>query len=213
VRLSIDNLVVKRGERSVLSGVNCVVEARQSLVLTGPNGAGKTTLIRAIAGFLPSASGAITLEGSDPELDLAQQSHLVGHTNGIKPSLTVAENVMFWASFLAGATGDAQQTKARAAAAIDAFGLDALADIEAAYLSAGQKRRVGLARLLVADRPLWLLDEPTVSLDTVSATQLVALINAHTTKGGLAVIATHLPLALERTRELALQPFLGGARV
>ncbi len=209
MRLSIDNLIVKRGERTVLSAVTVAVNTGQSLLLTGPNGAGKTTLIRTIAGFLAPASGTVSLEGGDPELDLAQQCHFVGHSNGVKPSLTVGENLKFWAAYLGGE--NAKANGARVTSTIEALGLEDLGGIEAAYLSAGQKRRVGLARLLVADRPLWLLDEPTVSLDAASATQLAKLINVHTSKGGLAVIATHLPMALERTLDLRLQPALAGA--
>jgi heme exporter protein A len=200
VRLSVERLVVKRGERTVLDGVSCAVEAGTAVVLSGPNGAGKTTLIRTIAGFLTPAAGTIALDGGDPELDVAQQCHLVGHANGIKPALTVEDNVMFWAAYLDSDGNNASRVET----AISALSLNAIRTIEAAYLSAGQKRRVGLARLLVAERPLWLLDEPTVSLDAASTLALAALINAHTAKGGIAIVATHVPIGLERVQDLKL---------
>jgi heme exporter protein A len=173
-------------------------------VNAGANGSGKTTLLRALAGFIRPVRGAVRLEGGDEEL-LAEQAHVVGHANAVKSSLTVVENTAFWGNYLgSGPPGSSAATGERLDAALRHFGLDDLADFPAAYLSAGQKRRLGLARLLIADRPLWLLDEPTVSLDTASSERLVAAVNAHTKSGGIAVIATHLPLALESVRTLQL---------
>jgi heme exporter protein A len=169
-------------------------------VLTGANGIGKTTLLRALAGFIPLFRGSIRLDGGDPELSVGEHAHAVGHTNAVKSSLTVAENAAFWNTFLE--PGD--RPAAKVEHALRHFGLDELAQFPAAYLSAGQKRRLGLSRLLVAHRPLWLLDEPTASLDAASSERLVAAVNTHTGAGGLAVIATHLPLALERARTLDL---------
>ena len=204
MQLVAEDLIVERGGRRVIDGLSFAVAAGEALVLAGANGSGKTTLLRALAGFIRPVRGAVRLEGGDEEL-LAEQAHVVGHANAVKSSLTVVENTAFWGNYLgSGPPGSSAATGERLDAALRHFGLDDLADFPAAYLSAGQKRRLGLARLLIADRPLWLLDEPTVSLDTASSERLVAAVNAHTKSGGIAVIATHLPLALESVRTLQL---------
>lgn len=204
MQLVAEDLIVERGGRCVIDGLSFAVAAGEALVLAGANGSGKTTLLRALAGFIRPVRGAVRLEGGDEEL-LAEQAHVVGHANAVKSSLTVVENTAFWGNYLgSGPPGSSAATGERLDAALRHFGLDDLADFPAAYLSAGQKRRLGLARLLIADRPLWLLDEPTVSLDTASSERLVAAVNAHTKSGGIAVIATHLPLALESARTLQL---------
>lgn len=200
VQLIAEDLVIDRGSRRVIDGLSFVVKHGEALVLTGANGIGKTTLLRTLAGFIRPFHGSIRLEGGDPELTVAEQAHAVGHTNAVKSSLTVIENATFWNAYLEAS----DQRKARIEAALRHFGLDDLGEFPAAYLSAGQKRRLGLSRLLIAHRPLWLLDEPTASLDTASSERLVAAVNIHTGAGGLAVIATHLPLALERARTLDL---------
>ena len=204
--LKIDALCVKRGERPIFEGLSFAVSEGEALVLTGPNGVGKTTLIRTIAGFLRPASGTIRLQGAQDDREIAEQCHYVGHANGSKASLTVAENVEFWCAYLSGGEDAAGRTgrRERIDDALETFGLLPLADIPAGYLSAGQKRRVGLARLLVARRPIWLLDEPTVSLDAASSRLLARLVNAHVAGGGIAIAATHLALGLEAARELRM---------
>ena len=149
-----DGLTSIRGGRTLFSGLGVSVDAGEALLVSGPNGSGKTTLIRTIAGFLRPAAGEIRLEHGDPERSLLEQCHYVGHRDSIKASLTVEENAAFWGAFLGGAP-------TRVDGALAAFGLEGLKDTPAAYLSAGQRRRLGLARLLLADRALWLLDEPT----------------------------------------------------
>ena len=139
----------------------------------------------------------IRLEGGDAESSLGEQCHYVGHLNALKSSLSVEENAAFWCRFLGGRRDGLE-------AALAAFGLAALRDIPAAYLSAGQKRRLGLARLLLAERPIWLLDEPTVSLDTAGQAALASAVEGHLAKGGLAIAATHVPLGLSKARELHL---------
>lgn len=199
MQLAVRDLVLTRGARTVVDGLSFDARSSETLLITGPNGAGKTTLVRALAGLLKPASGSIRLDGGDVERELAEQAHYVGHLNGTKPALTVAENLEFWARYLGGAVGaDAIPL------ALEQFGLATLAEIPAGYLSAGQKRRLGLARLLVAARPIWLLDEPTVSLDAASSALLAEIIDAHVGAGGLVVAATHLSLGLARTRELRL---------
>ncbi len=200
VQLVAEDLVIDRGARRVIDGLSFAVASGETLVLSGANGSGKTTLLRTLAGFIRPAQGSIRLEGGDGEQTLAEQAHVVGHANAVKSSLTVAENLVFWADYL----GQGLVTSERTETALRHFGLEDLGEFPAAYLSAGQKRRLGLARLLAADRPVWLLDEPTVSLDTASSERLVAAVNAHTQSGGIAVIATHLPLALDRARTLEL---------
>lgn len=200
MQLIAEDLVIERGGRLVIDGLSFAVSNGETLVLSGANGAGKTTLLRTIAGYLRPSGGAIRLDGSDSELTIAEQAHVVGHTNAVKPSLTVFENAAFWSNYLNANSDD----RNRVESALRHFGLDDLVEFPAAYLSAGQRRRLGLARLLTAKRSLWLLDEPTVSLDVASSGRLVAAVNDHTRAGGLAVVATHLPLALERARTLEL---------
>ena len=201
MQLVAENLVLSRGGRTVVDGLSFRIASGEALLLTGPNGSGKTTLLRALAGFLAPASGAIRLEDAPAERERAELSHFVGHLDGLKSHLTVAENLAFWAAYLDESGGAPGQ---RLEAALDRFDLAALADIPAGYLSAGQKRRLALARLGVAERPIWLLDEPTVSLDTASVALLVKAIAGHVAGGGLAAIATHVPVALERAREIRL---------
>jgi heme exporter protein A len=203
VQLIAEKVAVARGSRLVVENASFNVRAGDVLQLTGPNGAGKTTLIRAVAGFLNFAGGSLRLDGGKPDTPIAEHCHYVGHLNGVKAKQTVAENLAFWAEYLGGGRFDAT----RVDAALDAFGLTPLATIAAGYLSAGQKRRVGLARLLVADRPIWLLDEPTVSLDAASTGILAKLIERHVASGGLVLAATHIPLGLATAQELKL----GGA--
>ena len=190
-----------RGGREVFAGVEFRVDAGHALLLTGPNGAGKSSLLRLVAGLLRPAAGKILLTGGGGgELTVAEQAHYLGHQDALKPSLTVAENLSFWAAFLGGATADA-------ADALAAVGLDELADLPAAYLSAGQRRRLSIARLLAVARPLWLLDEPTAALDVAAQARLAELMRAHLAGGGLILAATHGPLGLAGAQELRL----GGA--
>src|SRR5271165_3030866 len=142
------NLACVRGGREVFSGLGFRVCAGEALVLTGPNGAGKSSLLRLIAGLLRPAAGRIALTGAEAELSVAEQTHYLGHQDALKPSLTVRENLQFWADFLGG--GSASPTSALAA-----VGLEELADLPAGYMSAGQRRRLSLARLLAAPRRLW----------------------------------------------------------
>lgn len=183
------NLSVARGGVTVLSGLTFSVGAGQALVLRGPNGSGKTTLLRTLAGLQPSVQGT---------LDLSPEAvAYAAHADGLKSTLTVAENLAFWAQVYGGPAP---------AQAIAAMNLSTLATRRAGELSAGQKRRLGLARLLVTGRPLWLLDEPTVSLDTASVALFAGVVRAHLAGGGAAIIATHVDLGLPEAEVLDLSP-------
>jgi heme exporter protein A len=150
-----------------------------------------------IVGLLRPDEGRIGLDGGDAELSVGEQCHCIGHLNALKPSLTVEENARFWCCYLGG-------RPERIATALAAFGLAHLRDSPAAYLSAGQKRRLGLARVLVAHRPIWLLDEPAVSLDNTAQDMLTTAVARHAAAGGLVVAATHAPLGFAKSRELHL---------
>ena len=201
-QLVVQDLAVRRGERAIFAGLSFAVPPGEALILTGPNGAGKTTLLRTIAGFLPPAAGRLELEAGDPDRTIAEQCHYVGHRNAIKSNLTVLENIAFWQRFLA--DGASARMPGHAGAALDTFGLLGLSHIPAGYLSDGQRRRLCLARLLLARRPLWLLDEPAAALDAASQGVLEAVIDRHLRAGGLAVVATHQPIDLSPQLELSL---------
>jgi heme exporter protein A len=197
MRLIGDKLSAVRGGRALFADLSFALGAGQALLVTGPNGAGKTTLLRTVAGFLRPDAGRIAVEDGKPDCPLSEQCHYVGHLNAVKASLSVGENASFWCGFLGGGHD-------RVEPALATFGLQPLRDIPAGYLSAGQKRRLGLARLLLAERPVWLLDEPTASLDDGAQRTLTAVVNRHLGAGGLVFAATHMPLELASARELRL---------
>ncbi len=205
--LTVDDLHLERGGRALITDLSFVVSPGEALVLVGPNGTGKTTLLRAIAGLFTQTRGTIRVAdghsdvGPVDDISVAERCHVIGHKNALKASLTAAENLAFWGTYLGTAKS---AVAARVDEALTQFDLRALASIPAGYLSAGQRRRLGLARLLVADRPLWLLDEPTVSLDSASTALFADVVNAHTAQGGSVVAATHLALGLANARELNL---------
>jgi heme ABC exporter, ATP-binding protein CcmA len=187
MQLICESLACERGGRLVFSGIDFTVSAGEALVVTGRNGAGKSTLLRVIAGLLRAAEGQVELTGVAglaDESSLPEQAHYLGHLDAAKPSLTVRENLTFWANFL----GAPDETAI--AAALDAVELGSLADLPAAYLSAGQKRRLSIARLLAVQRPVWLLDEPTSALDTQSQDRLAAFMRDHLARGGMIIAAT-----------------------
>lgn len=177
--LRVDNLTLARGGIPVLSGLSFGIEAGQALILRGPNGSGKTTLLRTIAGLQPPVAGEVHM---DPE-----SVAYAGHADGIKSMLSVAENLQFWAQVY-GKLGIDQ--------ALESYALTPLSKRLAGNLSAGQKRRLGLARLLVTGRRLWVLDEPTVSLDASAVTMFAKAVETHLASGGATLIATHIDLGL-----------------
>jgi heme exporter protein A len=184
------NLAVARGGVTVLQGLDLALGAGQALILRGPNGSGKTTLLRTLAGLQPPAAGSVEV----PPDSVAYAAH----ADGLKSVLTVAENLSFWARIHG--TPDINP-------ALVALDLVALQHRPAGELSAGQKRRLGLARLLVTGRPVWLLDEPTVSLDATSVALFAEVVRRHLAGGGIAIIATHVDLGLPEAGVLDLAPF------
>jgi heme exporter protein A len=178
-----------RGGREVFSRLSFEAVAGEALAVVGPNGSGKTSLLRLIAGLLAPARGSIVLEGGEAELTLAEQAHYLGHRDALKPALSVAENLSFWREFLGGAKTDLTESLA-------AVELDHAAHLPAAFLSAGQRRRLSIARLLTVHRPVWLLDEPTNALDTAGQKMFATLMGDHLARGGLIIAATHTPLGI-----------------
>jgi heme exporter protein A len=197
MRLSASDLACRRGGRDVFAGIGFSVGSGQSLTVRGRNGAGKSSLLRMVAGLVRVAAGQIALEGGDPELTLGEQAHYLGHQDALKPSLSVGENLLFWSAFLGVAAAGIVEP-------LTAVGLDTLADLPAAYLSAGQRRRLSIARLLTVQRPVWLLDEPTSTLDAAAQERLREIMQAHLAGGGLILAATHGTLGLADAQELQL---------
>jgi heme exporter protein A len=197
MRLSASNLTIERGGRPIISNLSFALSGGECLAVTGPNGAGKTTLLRALAGFLPLQCGIVSLSPPQQET-LSQQVHYVGHADALKGLLTVAENLEFLAALL-----DAGRGGVPVAEALAKLGLAHAAHLPVACLSAGQKRRAALARLLAIRRPIWLLDEPLTALDAGSQVLVGQIMTDHLTQGGLIVAATHAGLDL-RGQELRL---------
>ncbi|MEE1656581.1 heme ABC exporter ATP-binding protein CcmA [Microvirga sp. CF3062] len=197
MRLSVNNLACERGERRIFEGVSFTLQAGEALVITGRNGAGKSSLLDILAGRLHPASGAILLDGAG-ERTLAECLHYVGHRDALKAALTAEENLTFARDFLGNPALKPRD-------ALEAVGLAHAARLPVAYLSAGQRRRVALARLLVAHRPLWLLDEPTSALDTASQEILRLILESHRENGGMIAASTHAPLFLGNAKEIRIE--------
>lgn len=197
MQLTVDKLRCDRGGRRIFDNVSFALSGGEALIVTGRNGAGKSTLLAILAGQLRQTSGAVAVSGVR-ERTLPECLHLIGHREALKAAMTAKENLDFARDLL----GDALLPTLDA---LDRVGLVHAADVPVAYLSAGQKRRVALARLLVAYRPLWLLDEPTSALDIASQSMLFKLLNEHTGSGGLVIAATHQELPLDNVRQLRIE--------
>jgi heme exporter protein A len=199
MQLKGDNLACSRGGREVFASLSFSLSAGEALLVTGRNGAGKSSLLRMIAGLVRHSAGRLDLDGGEPEATVGEQSHYLGHQDAVKPALSVRENLRFWAEFL-GSRPSAIEP------ALEAVDLAPLAELPAAYLSAGQRRRLSIARLVAVKRAIWLLDEPTSALDAPSQNRLAGLMHSHLAGGGMIVAAAHGPIGLERARELKLGP-------
>jgi heme exporter protein A len=197
MQLRAEELACNRGGRDVFRGLNFSLPAGEAMVVTGRNGAGKSSLLRMIAGLVRIAAGRLALDGGESDAPVAEQAHYLGHQDAMKPSLTVGENLQFWTEFF-GAGRHAVEP------ALDAVDLSLLAGLPAAYLSAGQRRRLSIARLVAVPRSIWLLDEPTSALDVPSQKRLAELMRDHLAGGGMIVAAAHGPIGLERARELKM---------
>ncbi|MDR3475559.1 MAG: heme ABC exporter ATP-binding protein CcmA [Devosia sp.] len=187
--LSLTHLAGKRGEKLLFEGVDLTVRPGEIAELRGANGAGKTTLLMIVAGVVQAAAGAVAIGGGDPEVRREADIGYLAHRAAIKPRLTVAENLKFWTAINGG-------DRAGIGAPLAMVGLAPIANLDAGHLSAGQTRRLALARLLLAERPVWLLDEPTAALDAEGEKLVARLIDAHLDRGGLVLAATHHDLGL-----------------
>lgn len=190
MEFSVHDLACRRGDRTILSGVNFQVPEGAALILRGANGSGKTTLLRCIAGLTPPVTGTLSFDTDDVAYG--------AHADGLKAQMSVAETLGFWAKVFGAASVQP---------AVDAFDLAPLLERRTQYLSAGQKRRLSLARLVLTGRKVWALDEPTVSLDTGAVAQFASAVTTHLGTGGAAIIATHIDLGLPDAKTLDVTQF------
>lgn len=196
LRLRANDLSCQRGGRMIFADISFYLRAGEALVLSGPNGSGKSSLLRLVAGLIPAHSGTLDWTGDVGSI------HYLGHQDGVKPAMTVQEILSFWA-IAAGASPDANRIEM----ALDAVDLDEFGDLPCRYLSAGQRRRLALARFELSNGGLWLLDEPTLGLDSTSVSRLEARLARHLSEGGLLMLATHVPLNIAAAQHLTLDSF------
>jgi heme exporter protein A len=209
MRLVAEGLSATRGEDLIFQDISFEIGSGEALVVKGPNGSGKSTLLRVLAGLLPAEAGTATLlAAAHPVERLGEACHYLGHRNAMKRELTVDENLAFWKDFFGDFPGGAGVDVDEA---VESVGLGGIAHLPFGYLSAGQQRRMAMAKLLVAWRPVWILDEPTAALDVAAETMFAGLVMAHLGRGGIAIAATHQPLGLEGVKELRMTGFAGVA--
>ena len=207
MRLVAGGLSATRGEDLIFQDISFEIESGEALVVKGPNGSGKSTLLRVLAGLLPTVSGTVKLLAAPHPVErLSEACHYLGHRNAMKRELTVDENLAFWKAFFADFAGGEGVPIDEA---VEAVGLGGIAHLPFGYLSAGQQRRMAMAKLLVAWRPVWILDEPTAALDAAAEAMFAGLVIAHLSRGGIAIAATHQPLGLEGAKELRMTRFAG----
>jgi heme exporter protein A len=203
--LAVEGLGAKRGEDMIFKDISFVLKAGEALIVMGANGSGKSTLLRVVAGLLAAEEGSVSVSGTGQEIGHPRElCHYLGHRNGMKRELTVEENLAFWKSFMGDSRGSSGMSVFEAE---EAVGLPGIGHLPFGYLSAGQQRRMAMAKLLVAWRPIWILDEPTAALDAASDLMFAGLVKAHLAKGGIVLAATHQPLGLENTRKLEMLGF------
>ncbi|EKJ96068.1 heme ABC exporter ATP-binding protein CcmA [Agrobacterium sp. CMT1] len=208
MHLTAENLGVRRGEDFIFMNISFKLSDGEALVLTGRNGSGKSTLLRTVAGLLRPERGQVKIagEGIEAEMRPSEACHYLGHRNAMKTELTVSENLRFWKDFLGDFHGAAGVAIDEAA---ESVGLAGITHLPFGYLSAGQQRRFAMAKLLVAWRPVWILDEPTAALDRAADDMFTDLVKGHLAKGGIVLAATHQPLGLEKAQELQMTGFAG----
>ena len=206
--LNVENLAARRGDDLLFSQISFELQPGEALVLTGANGSGKSTLLRVVAGLLRPEAGHVSFVGTaDGEARPAGEvSHYLGHRNAMKPELSVDENLSFWQDFLGDSDGGKGLSILEAA---EEVGLGGITHLPFGYLSAGQQRRFALAKLLVAYRPIWILDEPTAALDAAADRMFARLVSGHLAAGGIVLAATHQPLGLDGVKELRMKGFAG----
>jgi heme exporter protein A len=200
MKLIVENLSIHRATQEIVSDISFELTSGEALIVTGENGSGKSTTLRGIAGLIPLNAGSVKLldeNGKQFEGETREYCHYLGHQNGMKPSLTVRENLDFWQKFC----GEPDLTIEEA---LDEVDLAHTIDLPFSYLSAGMKRRVSIARLLVSDRPVWIVDEPTAGLDAQSVKMFTGLCHAFCEGGGILIAATHLPLGIETEKTLEI---------
>jgi len=212
MHLKAENLAARRGEDLIFVNISFHLAAGEALVLTGRNGSGKSTLLRVVAGLLAAEKGRAIFvdERGESERCVAEVSHYFGHRNAMKNELSVAENLSFWRAFLGDSDAGGNEGRGlRVEEAAEAVGLAGILHLPFGYLSAGQQRRMAFAKLLVAYRPVWILDEPTAALDASADILFAEVISAHQKAGGIVLAATHQSLGLDNDRELAMTGFAG----
>lgn len=203
-----ENLAARRGDDLLFSQISFELQPGEALVLTGANGSGKSTLLRVVAGLLRPEAGHVSFIGAAgcEARPAGEVSHYLGHRNAMKPELSVDENLTFWKDFL----GDSEGAKGLSIPeAAEEVGLGGITHLPFGYLSAGQQRRFALAKLIVAYRPIWILDEPTAALDAAADRMFARLVSKHLAAGGIVLAATHQPLGLEGVKELRMKGFAG----
>ena len=204
MRFEADALSARRGEDLLFRDISFALEDGEALVVTGPNGSGKSTLLRVLAGLLPQEEGTVRFVDHAEDRPAREACHYLGHRNAMKRELTVEENLTFWADFMA-KEGAAPGMDIDEAA--EAVGLSGITHLPFGYLSAGQQRRMAMAKLLVAKRPVWILDEPTAALDVKADQMFAGLCQAHLGEGGMLIAATHQPLGIENVKTLMMKGF------
>lgn len=205
MRLVAEGLSARRGEDLIFQDISFEIAAGEALVVKGPNGSGKSTLLRVLAGLLPAESGTAKLvAAAQPVERPGEAAHYLGHRNAMKQELTVEENLSFWKAFFGDFPGG---TGVSIDEAVESVGLGGIAHLPFGYLSAGQQRRMAMAKLLVSWRPVWILDEPTAALDAAAEDMFAGLVTAHLARGGIALAATHQPLGLDGVKEFKMKGF------
>jgi heme exporter protein A len=203
------SLSCRRGGRVVFAGLNFTVKSGEALILRGPNGAGKTTLLRLMAGLARASAGALNWNGADVSEDFAAHGArlgFAGHLDAVKPAMTVRENLAFWADVRGSNANDIDK-------ALKAFSLSHLAEMPGRVLSAGQRHRVALARIAMNGAQLWLLDEPTNTLDDAALSALRTVMQNHLKNGGMVVMASHGDTLLAQANTLDIRTFIQRARI